>query len=460
MRKNDLLFNIILIPLDLLLIITAGFAAYFLRFSQFATDIKPVLFNLSLSHFFTLTAVSAIFISIVFALSGLYMIKRTTPILQELAKVIVSVSAGMAMLIAFMFFNREWFDSRFILLAAWVLSIVFVSFGRMFVRAMKSFALRRKRMGSENTLILGQGEKVEMMKRQMLQNKKLGLNLVRILPVPQVDILKNIHAEKNLHRVIAVNADFDRQEVMRVVNFCEENGIHFSYVPDMFDSIVADMSFDILEGVPVVSVRPSPLDGWGQAAKRLTDIVGALFGLIVMSPLFIAIAFAIKWDTRGPVLVKLKRVSRGKEFRLYKFRSMVSNAEELKPMLAHLNEREDGPLFKIAEDPRITKVGKFLRAKRFDELPQLINILRGEISLVGPRPHEPEEIKRYKDYHKKVLAIKSGVTGMAQVSGASDLPFDEEVKLDRFYIENWSWKTDLVILLKTVKMFLFDKSGV
>lgn len=453
-------FNIILVPIDLLLLVSAGFAAYFLRTSHFVSDIKPVLFNLPLPYFFTITIAFAIFITLVFALSGLYIMRRTTSVLQELAKVVVSVSAGMAMIIAFMFFNREWFDSRFILLAAWGFSIIFVSFGRISIRIIKSSVLHKRGVGAENTIVLGQGEKVEIIKKQILQNKKLGLNLVGILPMPNYNLLKSMHAGKNLHRVITVNADFDRSEIMRVVNFCEENGIQFSYIPDMFDSIVADMSFDILEGFPVVSVRPSPLDGWGNAAKRLTDIVGAVLGLIVLSPLFAVIVFAIKWDTRGPVLVKLKRVSRGKEFGLYKFRSMVSNAEELKPMLAHLNEREDGPLFKMASDPRITRVGKFLRAKRFDELPQLINVLKGEISLVGPRPHEPGEIMLYKDYHKKVLALKSGITGMAQVSGASDLPFDQEVKLDRFYIENWSWKMDLVIFLKTVKMFLFDKSGV
>ena len=139
---------------------------------------------------------------------------------------------------------------------------------------------------------------------------------------------------------------------------------------------------------------------------------------------------------------------------------MVQNAQHLKKDLLKLNEREDGPMFKIKNDPRITRVGKFLRAKRIDEFPQLFNVFLGNMSLVGPRPHEPEEIALYKDYHRKVLAIKSGITGLAQVGGASDLPFEEEVKLDRFYIENWSLKKDLAILLRTFKLFLFDQSGV
>ena len=180
--------------------------------------------------------------------------------------------------------------------------------------------------------------------------------------------------------------------------------------------------------------------------------------LPLFAPIFLVGAFMIKWETKGPVFVKLKRVSQGKEFELFKFRSMIDGAEQLKPHLAMENERGDGPLFKMKDDPRITKVGRFLRSKRIDELPQILNVLRGDISLVGPRPHEPQEVARYERHHKKVLAIKSGVTGLAQISGAETLLFEEEVKLDRHYIENWSLKKDISILLKTLGILLFGKS--
>jgi len=194
--------------------------------------------------------------------------------------------------------------------------------------------------------------------------------------------------------------------------------------------------------------------------KRTADVLGSILALVIFSPILLVIAFAIKWETDGPVLVRLRRVSQNKEFYLLKFRSMVKNAEELKPFLKEWNERNDGPLFKIKNDPRVTVVGKFIRRYRLDELPQFVNVLKGDISLVGPRPHQPDEIAKYEKHHKKVLSIKAGVTGLAQVSGSSDLPFEEEVSLDSFYIENWSLIQDIKILLKTGVKMLLDRSAV
>jgi lipopolysaccharide/colanic/teichoic acid biosynthesis glycosyltransferase len=153
-------------------------------------------------------------------------------------------------------------------------------------------------------------------------------------------------------------------------------------------------------------------------------------------------------------------MSKNRIIDLYKFRSMIRNAERLKHMLLRYNEREDGPLFKLKGDPRITKVGRFIRKTRIDELPQFWNILRGDISLVGPRPHQPNEIDQYLGHHKNVLAIKAGATGLGQISGSSDLPFEKEVALDTFYIENWSLLLDLKIIAKTALKFFFDKTAV
>jgi len=175
-------------------------------------------------------------------------------------------------------------------------------------------------------------------------------------------------------------------------------------------------------------------------------------------PFFIIIAAVIKIDSKGPVFFKQKRVAKRGYFYLYKFRSMVDNAESLKKKLMHKNERKEGILFKIKNDPRITKAGKILRKTRIDELPQFINVLKGEISLVGPRPHLPNEVKKYKRRHRIVLAIKPGVTGMAQVSGASDLSFEDEVRLDAYYIENWSLFLDFIIIIKTF-MVVFKGQG-
>ena len=194
--------------------------------------------------------------------------------------------------------------------------------------------------------------------------------------------------------------------------------------------------------------------------KPILDFVGAIFGLFLILPLTSLIALAIKLESRGPVLVKIPRVSEGRVVKVWKFRSMVWNAEALKPGLLHANERKDGPFFKMTNDPRITRVGRVLRKFRLDEFPQLVNVLKGELSLVGPRPHEPQEVIYYPHPYKHLLLAKSGVTGLSQVNGASLLPFLKELELDSHYIQNQSLWFDLTIAAKTVKIIFTDPTAV
>lgn len=194
--------------------------------------------------------------------------------------------------------------------------------------------------------------------------------------------------------------------------------------------------------------------------RRLFDIIGAIFGLLFILPFTPFIALAIVLESGRPVTVKLDRVSGGKVIKVYKFRSMVQGAHATKKNLAHLNERSDGPFFKIKEDPRLTKVGKWLRRFRVDEFPQFINVLRGELALVGPRPHEPGEVAQYPSGFKKLYFAKAGLTGLSQVSGASGLPYFKELELDLYYVLHQSLWLDLKILFKTVWIFLSDPTGV
>lgn len=194
--------------------------------------------------------------------------------------------------------------------------------------------------------------------------------------------------------------------------------------------------------------------------KRPFDIAGALFGLIFIAPFTPFIALAIVLENGGPVFVKLPRVSRGNIISIYKFRTMVPNAHRMRVHFAHKNERTDGPFFKMKKDPRLTKVGKFLRKFRLDEFPQFWNVLKGEISLVGPRPHEPEEMLVYPPEFKKLYLAQAGLTGLSQVMGASKLAFLEELKHDLYYHENQSTWLDVKILGKTVWIFISDPTGV
>ena len=194
--------------------------------------------------------------------------------------------------------------------------------------------------------------------------------------------------------------------------------------------------------------------------KRAIDIAGALAGIAIIAPFTPFIVLAIRAEAKGPALIALDRVSSGKVIKLYKFRSMVANARELKAGLLHLNERRDGSFFKIRNDPRLTNIGKIIRRFRLDEFPQLWNVLRGELALVGPRPHEPEEMISYPPAYRHLLLAKTGVTGLSQVSGASSLPFLEELEFDSYYVRCQNLPLDLKILAKTVRILFSDPTAV
>lgn len=194
--------------------------------------------------------------------------------------------------------------------------------------------------------------------------------------------------------------------------------------------------------------------------KRFIDIFGGLIGLLVLTVVTPFIAIAIFLEDGWPIFIKQKRVSKGKIINVYKFRSMVKNAGELKRNLLDKNERSDGPFFKMKNDPRITKVGTFLRRTRLDEFPQFINVLQGDLSLVGPRPHEPEEIIQYPERYKKICMEKGGITCLSQINEKPFLPFEKEMELDMYYIEHKSLLLDMKIIMKTMRVFLRKPDGI
>ncbi len=194
--------------------------------------------------------------------------------------------------------------------------------------------------------------------------------------------------------------------------------------------------------------------------NRLLDILGASVGLLITVPFYPLISWAIQVESQGPAVIRLDRVSKGKKIRVFKFRSMYDGAHGMKPVLKVLNERTDGPFFKMAKDPRVTKVGRLLRKFRIDELPQLINVLKGDMALVGPRPHEPGEVIHYPGEYKHLIMAKAGLTGLSQISGASGLPFLKELELDSHYVKNKSLALDAKILVKTAAIMFSDPTAV
>lgn len=451
MKRSELFFSAILVPLDFLMLLVAGLAAYWLRVSPWLVQYRPVLFylNLPFERYLILVVALSLLSLIIFALVGLYKIKPVRSLPNDFFKIVAAVSAGLIVLVFYIFIRREWFDSRFLILAGWFLAIILVCFGRLVISFWQSYLMKKYHYGANRVLVIGQNGLSEKIISRIKQSPDLGYFLVGNLAEPDLAKIKSEYKD-HLDEVILTNTDWPKENVLELVNFCEENHLVFKFVPNLFQTLTTNTSVELMGDLPLVELKRTTLDGWGRIIKRLFDLVSALFGLIILSPLFLVLAVLIKSDSEGPVLVKLKRVSQNKEFQLYKFRSMVKNAEALKESLRQYNIRKDSPLFKMVDDPRITRLGRFLRKYRLDELAQLINVFKGEMGLVGPRPHQPDEIAQYQKHHKKVLAIKAGATGLAQVSGASDLPFEEEVRLDTFYIENWSFWLDLKIILKTI----------
>jgi exopolysaccharide biosynthesis polyprenyl glycosylphosphotransferase len=240
-----------------------------------------------------------------------------------------------------------------------------------------------------------------------------------------------------------------------IVRHCEEQGIIVRVRTEMFKTGFARSYTDELEGVPVVTIQSGPQDGWQLIAKRLIDILGSAGLLLVLAPFFAIVTLLIRLDSTGSILFAQERVGLNKRrFRMLKFRTMLDGADQQQLVLEHLNEAE-GPVFKIRNDPRITRVGRILRRFSIDELPQLFNVLKGDMSLVGPRPLPVRDVNRINvQWHKRRFSIKPGITCLWQVNGRSNIGFNDWVRMDLDYIDKWSLGLDLKILMKTIPVVL------
>jgi exopolysaccharide biosynthesis polyprenyl glycosylphosphotransferase len=262
--------------------------------------------------------------------------------------------------------------------------------------------------------------------------------------------IRDLAQTLDVHRAIIAPRSADAGEMLNLVRTLKAVGVRVSVVPRLLEVVGSSVEFDDLHGVTVMGVRRFDLTRSSAKFKRMFDLIGASLGLLAVSPLLIGIAIAIKLNSRGPVFFRQLRVGRhGKRFYMLKFRTMVPDAESMKDSLRDRNEAMDG-LFKIAEDPRVTGVGRWLRRTALDELPQLFNIVRGEMSLVGPRPLVIEEDQRIEGWHRRRLELMPGMTGPWQILGPARVPLREMVAIDYLYVANWSPWTDIKILLRTV----------
>lgn len=464
MKKSEIILTTIHFPLDFLMLILAGLTAYSLRFAEFFIAIKPVIFKLTFEQYFPLMSLVAIGWLVLFIFSGLYTIKPNRRLVNELSRVVFACSTGLAAVTIYIFFQRDLFDSRFIVLAGWLLAIVFVSAGRITMRLVKNI-LYRLGVGVRWVVIIGPGHISDLLRETIIHRKGFGYCLAaqfeKFDEATEKEI-KKLLQEKRVDEILLTNPKADQAEALAVIDFCETHHLTFKYSADLFSTYVTNMSLAVISGIPIVEMQKTRLQAWGRVIKRLMDIIGSLLLIILTSPLMILTALAVWLETDRPVIFKNERIGEAdKKFNTLKFRSMFQKhcvgpqfrnnhkALEFEKELIAKQSIKEGPVYKIKNDPRVTRVGAFIRRFSLDELPQLFNVLAGQMSLVGPRPHQPREVEHYAKHHRRVLNIKPGITGLAQISGRSDLEFEEEVRLDTFYLEHWSLLTDIIILLKT-----------
>jgi exopolysaccharide biosynthesis polyprenyl glycosylphosphotransferase len=456
MKRSELIFSAITLPLDYLTLIVAAVSAYSIRYLPATQKVRPVIFDLPFQNFLPIVSLIAMAWIIIFAISGLYTMRGARKIGQEISKIFIACSAGLALVLAYMVFSRFLFDSRFIILVAWLFAIIFISFERLIIRLLQRVAFRFG-IGVHRIIVVGNGQIAKKLAEIFLNRPALGFKVVgQIDNFNETEKIKleAMAKEDSFDEIVQVNPNLSLNQTTELVDFVNEYHLTYKYTADLLDTQLTNLEVSTLSGVPIVEVKQTRLDGWGRIYKRVFDIIGSIILIALFSPVMLVIAVMIKFDSRGPIFFRYKRIGQeGKPFTYFKFRSMIKDAHKYRFdqefLASHKNLRDGSPMIKFKDDPRITRVGKLLRRFSLDELSEFFLVLTGHMSLVGPRPHEVEEVERYQKHHKKVLTIKPGITGMAQVSGRSDLDFEEEVKLDTYYIENWSLGRDLQILFKT-----------
>lgn len=455
------------------MLVAAGLTAYFLRISPWLAQYRPVLFHLNLpfGRYFVLVSGISIFLLIVFSLIGLYRIKSTRKLLDDFPRIAIGVSAGVMIVVLYIFLRQELFNSRFLVLAGWLIAIVFVCLGRWLVVLWGKYLIRSRQFGIRRVMLIGRDELSQKIIQNIKQEASARCRVVENIIEPDLKKISQKISSGKIDEVILSDPDWSKDKVLELVNLVEASHLNFKFIPNLFQALTVNTSVEIIGNVPVVELKRTALDGWGRIIKRLFDIIFSLSFVIIFSPAYLLIALMIKIDSPGPVIYKDYRYGyKKKKFEFYKFRSMRADlcdgefgTKKGNQMLKDLekdharNLRKDSPLHKIKNDPRITKLGRFLRKNSLDELPQFFNVLKGDMSIVGYRPHMSYEVKKYNFDQQRMFYIKPGITGLAQISGRSDLDFDEEVKLDVFYMENWSLRLDLIIILKTPFVILLKK---
>ncbi|MEA2081923.1 MAG: sugar transferase [Elusimicrobiota bacterium] len=374
----------------------------------------------------------------------------------ELFRIIRAGCVAFGFIIVFTFFWRPFAYSRLMLTYFLLLSVILIFAEREMLKIIMDIGIRKFFL-PDKILVIGRGKIVRALKRRLRLKHQAAL---WINHYPDEGELRSFVQNRGFSGVVIANFSLNHGKVVDIANLCEQLGADFQLVPDILELKLGDLVMDEFFGIPLLKFKPTPLTGTHLMMKNAFDVVATIAGLAVLMPFFLIIAALIKLDSRGKVIYShVRRGRKGRDFKFYKFRTMVKNADSIFKKERNDQYKNGGLLFKKKNDSRVTRIGGFLRKFSLDEFPQLLNVLKGNMSIVGPRPQIISEAAGYDSSAKRRLRIKPGITGLWQVSGRSDLSYEEMVRLDIFYVQNWSMEEDFRILLRTVPAVFFGKGA-
>lgn len=476
-RQHRWLGQPLAIASDALLVLLAFLLAYWLRYrlelgGEVRTGSKQPF------DFFTDKVVVLVVLSIIiFQVRGLYRLPRWASFLDEASIVASGATTAMALVILYSFLQR-FYPSRLIFIFAWVLMIALLIIKRLGMQWLRGMIWKRG-IGVDRVLVVGMGQAGQRIMQYIFNQPQLGYRVVGVVdPAPaaadwgiatewrverpaylgDLGAVEAIVRDEQIDEVMIALPPTAHDEVLQVMQQCREQEVGFTLVPDLFELSLDHVRINEVAGLPLIEIKEASIRGWNYAIKRAMDIGISLAVLLVSSPLMLLIALTIKLDSDGPILFRQARVGKnGRIFEMLKFRTMCRDAEQMKESLQDADHQD--PLWKLKNDPRRTRIGRMLRRTSLDELPQFFNVLRGEMSIVGPRPQVPSEVARYEEWHYQRLTVTPGLTGLWQVNGRSDLDFNEMVKLDLYYAEHWSPWLDIKLMLRTIPAVIMARGA-
>ena len=476
LTKNSRIYSLLLIAVDIVILFATFIGAYILRVRF---DDRPLLNEVFAADYLLSSLVIVPIWIIIFAIFGLYQANTYNRRLLEWSKIGVGSFIGILLIIGWEYVTGgNIFPARLVTVYALLGSFSMLIIGRELLRFIRSLMFRYGK-GIKRVLLIGTDDTASDIARSLSNTEKSGYKIVAIagpksiipkgmnvLHYPRVEhALKNIAAD-HITAIIQTNLYESTERNQTILGTAQSHHISYSFIPGEAEFYSGKNTVDVFLGYPMISVYQTPLVGWGAIVKRVFDQIASTLLIVILLPIFLVLVVLQKMFNPGPVFYTSKRLSRFSEpIRLIKFRSMSSKygkkdaAEEFREMGREDLAEEYEKNRKVADDPRITRFGNLLRKSSLDELPQLFNVWKGDLSLVGPRPILPQEMQLAKGRTALLHSVKSGVTGLWQVSGRSELSFEERIELELFYAQNWSFWLDIKILFKTIGVVLFRRGA-